>query len=149
MPQCVENEFFYSLVSHQVFPAGNKGLLSVFGSQYPQTLFPPGIKLAMHGHVHLFEYLGFSSPHPPTLILGNSGSAIDGHAPNDLSVGAQAYPGARINDYSVSSEYGFAMFEQVQGQSGSAWLFTEYSVTGHPMFSCVLNQESAGCQKVL
>jgi len=134
--------------SHEVFPAGNKGLLSVFGSQYPQTLFPPGITLAMHGHVHLFEYLGFSSAHPPTLILGNSGSAMDGHAPTRLPADAQAYPGARVKDYSVSSEYGFATIEQGQGQSGPAWRFTEYTVDGQPTFTCILSAIDKGCRYV-
>ena len=40
--------------TNQFKPGGNEGLQSVFGALYPQRLFPDGVTVAMHGHVHLF-----------------------------------------------------------------------------------------------
>ena len=48
---------------------------------HPGRLFPPGVELALHGHVHLFESLNFASEHPATIVLGNSGSENEGLLP--------------------------------------------------------------------
>ena len=62
-------------------PGGTAGLQSVFAAQSPSRLFPAGISTALHGHVHLFEAMSFSSAHPASVVLGNSGSANEGTAP--------------------------------------------------------------------
>ncbi len=35
----------------------------------PERLFPPGVELALHGHMHLFEAIGFASPRPATRVM--------------------------------------------------------------------------------
>jgi hypothetical protein len=46
-----------------------------------ENLLPPGVELALSGHVHLFELLSFDPtpefPRPPQLVVGNSGTELD------------------------------------------------------------------------
>jgi hypothetical protein len=97
----------------QFKPGGNEGLQSVFGALYPQRLFPDGVTVAMHGHVHLFESISFKSAHPLSLVLGNSGSANEGLLPQTLPAGAQLYPGAEVDDYAGRADYGFATLDRL------------------------------------
>jgi hypothetical protein len=99
----------------------------------------------MHGHVHLFEAMGFQSAHPTTLVLGNSGSANEGLAPASLPPGAQPYPGALVEDYMSRSEYGFATLDR---QAHGAWLLTEHTPQGVPVIECKLAGGKSQCSKL-
>ena len=123
--------------------AGNAGLQSVFAGLYPQRLFPPGVDLSLHGHIHLFEAIGFATGQPVSLVLGNSASANEGAPPYPLPPGLQAYPGTEIRDYAASSEFGFAMLESVPG---GAWELTEYTTDGRPVLRCRIGGGRVPCE---
>ena len=132
----------------QFKPGGNAGLQSVFERLYPERLFPEGVNLAMHGHVHLFEAISFKSAHPATLVLGNAGSANEGRAPDAVPAGAQAYKGAVVEDYAARSEFGFATLDRVDSGRSGDWLLTEYSSTGEPVIRCRISGGKSRCEPV-
>ena len=129
-------------------PGGNEGLQSVFSALYPDRLFPQGVSLALHGHVHLFEAISFKGVQPASVVLGNSGSANEGRAPDALPAGAQLYPGAEVEDYAARSEFGFATLDRVAGGASGDWLLTEYNVEGLPVIECALSGGKSRCSKV-
>jgi len=129
-------------------PGGNEGLQSVFSAMYPERLFPQGVSLALHGHVHLFEAISFKGTQPASMVLGNSGSANEGRAPETLPVGAQLYPGAEVEDYASRSEFGFATLDHVGAGASADWLLTEYTVDGAPVIECAISGSKSHCRKV-
>ncbi|RYI02158.1 MAG: hypothetical protein EON48_16765 [Acetobacteraceae bacterium] len=52
---------------------GNQGLQSVMKTLNPVAYYPEGVKIALHGHVHDFQTLNFSTAHPATFVTGNGG----------------------------------------------------------------------------
>jgi hypothetical protein len=126
-------------------PAGNEGLQSVFSALYPDRLFPEGISVAMHGHVHLFESISFKSSHPLSLVLGNSGSAIEGLVPEVLPTGAKLYDGVEVHDYAARSGYGFATLDRIDFEAGGNWRLTEYTIDGVPVIECNISEGKSRC----
>ncbi|MDB5756638.1 MAG: serine/threonine protein phosphatase [Massilia sp.] len=117
------------------------GLPSVMRSLHPDRLFGPGITLAMHGHVHLFEALSFASDHPATLVLGNSGSATEGAMPDQLDNRTLPFADTLIEEYSTRSDYGFAVLER----AGSGWDITEHDKSGLAVIRCKLERRFLKC----
>ena len=103
---------------------------------------------AMHGHVHLFESMSFKGEHPASLVLGNSGSANEGSAPEALAAGTELYPGVEIEDYAARSEYGFATLDLVAGTAPAQWLLTEYAVSGLPVLECSISGGKSRCRNL-
>jgi hypothetical protein len=135
-------------LARQFKPGGNMGLQSVFESQFPERLFPNGVSVAMHGHVHLFEAISFASQHPVSLVLGNSGSMNEGMAPETLAPGDWIYKGAVADDYASRSDFGFASLDRVDGKSGEQWLLTEYTPAGVPLIECSIFKSKSRCKKL-
>jgi Calcineurin-like phosphoesterase len=134
-------------------PGGNAGLQSVFAPLHPERLFPDAVSVAMHGHVHLFEAISFKSAHPASLVMGNSGSANEGLAPeislDMLAAGIQPFKGAVVEDYAATSNYGFATLDRVGATAAAGdWLLTEYSASGVPVIRCKLSGGKSRCAKV-
>lgn len=127
---------------------GSAGLQSVFSTLNPERLFPSGVSVAMHGHVHLFEAISFKSAHPASLVMGNSGSANEGFAPAALPLDAQAYSGAVVEDYAAQSEYGFATLDRQGSGEHSDWLLTEYNVAGQAKIRCNIHNGKSRCKPV-
>jgi hypothetical protein len=128
--------------------AGSKGLQSVFSVSYPERLFPPEVSIAMHGHVHFFESISFVGSHPASLVLGNAGSANEGHVPTSLPAGTELYPGAVVQDYAARAEFGFATMDRLHGKPAGRWLLTEYSENGKPLLSCTITGDKSRCSGV-
>lgn len=55
---------------------GNGGLQSAFAAVDPK-LFPDTVDLLLSGHVHVWEALSFSTPHPAQIVAGFSGTQED------------------------------------------------------------------------
>ena len=131
-----------------VKPGGSQGLQSAFASVYPQRLFPDKVSVLMHGHIHLFEAMSFSTAHPVSVVLGNSGSANEGRAPAQVALGTAAYPGALVEDYVARSEYGFATLDKVDDGNASHWLLTEYDTQGTPAIICEIRDSKSRCRSL-
>lgn len=154
-----ENSFFLShhpllavapgVDSQPIKSAGNQGLLSVFGARFPQRLFPHGVSVAMHGHVHMFESLSFRNDVPASLVLGNSGSVNEGSVPTTLPAGSIVSAHAEIEDYAATAEFGFTLLERetVQDSGVEEWRLTEFSASGRPNFECKITETKSRCRK--
>lgn len=130
-------------------PGGSRGLQSAFASVYPARLFPDNVSVVMHGHMHVFEAMSFSTDHPASMIFGNAGSAIEGHPPKAVAPGTEAYPGARIDDFASSPAYGFAVMDRVDASGAASWRVTEYDVTGRAQIVCEVRGAKSRCAPAL
>lgn len=120
---------------------GSEGLQSVMQVAHPGRLFAPQVDLALHGHVHLFEALGFSSDHPATLVLGNSGSAMEGRLPASLPPDTFPAPGAAVNTFATQDDFGFASLDR----NGDDWTLSEWNVDGQLVIRCELHGPALSC----
>jgi hypothetical protein len=117
------------------------GLRSVMAAAYPTRLYAEGVDLSINGHVHLFEALDFSTPHPGELLVGNGGSAMEGRVDPAAARRAQPAPGAVVRSFVSQPAYGFATLERTD----TGWLMTEWSVAGEPVLSCSLRASQWSC----
>jgi hypothetical protein len=124
---------------------GSVGLQSVFSASEPSRLFPAGVTVAMHGHIHLFEAISFKTDHPTSLVLGNSGSMNEGFAPTAIQPTDKVYQDAVVETYVSRSEYGFATLDRVEDASNESWLLTEYSTEGEPVIRCKISNGKSRC----
>jgi hypothetical protein len=99
----------------------------------------------MHGHVHLFEAIGFKTDQPVSLVMGNSGSMNEGFAPSAIKVTDQIYKDAVVENYAARSEYGFATLDRLEEAGKETWLLTEYSTVGEPVIRCKISQGKSRC----
>jgi hypothetical protein len=117
---------------------GNLDLLSVMVATYPNTLFPPNINLALHGHTHLFEAIDFTSTnYPATIVTGNAGTLLDIALPDPFPttlatggdpVGAALDPAGNVEASTIADAAGFGfLFMQY---TGTVWTITEYRLDG-------------------
>jgi len=131
----------------QKFKAGGSaGLQSVFETVVPDRLFPAGVTVAMHGHVHLFEAISFKSNHPVSLVMGNSGSLNEGHAPHAIAPTDRIYKDAVVDNYASRSEYGFATLDRSVVSGQESWQLTEYTPQGQPVIHCHIQNGKSRCQ---
>ena len=125
---------------------GSRGLQSVFASVEPDRLFPTGVSVAMHGHVHLFEAISFQSNHPVSLVMGNSGSLNEGFAPTAIASTDRMYKDAVVDNYASRSDYGFATLDRMSEQAQEYWQLTEYTAQGQPIIRCRIQNGKSQCQ---
>jgi len=133
---------------HAFKPAGSGGLQSAFGSVEPDRLFPAGVTVAMHGHVHLFEALSFKSDHPVSLVMGNSGSLNEGFAPHSIAPTDRVFKDAVVDDYAARSEYGFATLDRMTDAKPDYWQLTEFTPQGQPVIQCRIQNGKSRCNSV-
>lgn len=124
---------------------GTAGLLSALSATQPQRLYPAGVDLVLNGHVHLFEALGFASAHPATFVLGNSGSAMEGHLDTAKALAAQPAPGAVVQTFATQPGFGFATLDLV----GTDWQLTAWNVAGQALQHCQLVAAKLSCSPPL
>ena len=123
---------------------GNQGLHSVLAALYPQRLFATGVDLAIHGHVHMFQALAFSSGQPATIVAGNSGSGLESPLAQIRPDAAAPAPGAVLREFFKRSEFGFLTMEQ----EAAGWRFTERDARGRPVLACLLQGDQLHCAPV-
>ena len=121
---------------------GNAALQALMGSLHPQRLLAPGVDLAIHGHVHLFQSLSFASDHPATLVNGNSGSSLYSPLPARLPEGVSPAPGAQVAEFFTHDDFGFLIMER----HGRTWRLTERDIRGRVLHSCRLRQDKLHCR---
>jgi len=105
------------------------------------ALFGPSVDMALHGHVHLFEALGFTPGGVPTFVLGNSGSMGEGGLPAALPQPARAIGGVRIAAFHTRAGFGFALLER----RDALWRLTEYAEDGRPLLACEVAAPTLHC----
>lgn len=125
---------------------GSAGLQSVFETVVPERLFPAGVTVALHGHVHLFEAISFKTNHPVSLVMGNSGSLNEGHAPSAMAPTDRIYKDAVVDNFASRSEYGFATLDLSVVSGQESWHLTEYTPQGQAVVRCHIQNGKSRCQ---
>ncbi|SFI37740.1 Calcineurin-like phosphoesterase [Collimonas sp. OK307] len=109
-------------------------LQSVMRALYPDTYFPPEVELAIHGHVHNFQALNFSSNHPATFISGNGGDVVDPNFPVPFPADVTPAPGTTLESIAHTNTFGFMTMER----DGADWIFKVYTRGGEKMAMCTM-----------
>jgi hypothetical protein len=124
---------------------GNGGLQSVFGALSP-TYFPPKTDFLLSGHIHLWETVSFSSPHPAQFIAGFGGTQEDiVPLPAAAPPGATPAPGAVVEAMSSWIDgFGFMTMERV---SPDHWTAQIRAVDGTVVNTCEIRGQKALCAK--
>jgi hypothetical protein len=123
------------------FP-GTASLLETLRAQDGDALYPPGIGLALHGHVHLFEALGFADGHPVTIVAGQGGDLRDPRLPDPLPPHATPTPGVRLAQATTSDTFGFLLLTRAEG-GPTTWNLTAYRADGSVLTRCTIADAGA------
>ncbi|WP_028310269.1 metallophosphoesterase family protein [Derxia gummosa] len=122
---------------------GNAALLSVGDATYPTAYYPAGIKLAIHGHVHDFQAINFSSNHPAAIVSGNGGDNLDVNLPDPFPANTNPAPGAVVDAISHTSTFGFLVMDR----SGSNWVYKAMTKDGKLLATCTQSGQRLLCDK--
>nr|WP_314547060.1 metallophosphoesterase [uncultured Massilia sp.] len=122
---------------------GNGALLSVAADANPGAYYPAGVALALHGHVHDFQAIDFSSNHPATIVSGNGGDSLDAALPAPFPADVQPAPGVTVAHIVHSVTFGFMTMER----DGGRWTFKAYTKAGRLMATCAQAQNRIRCDK--
>jgi hypothetical protein len=132
---------------------GNPGLQSVMTAKYGNNYYPPNINIAVHGHVHDFQALNFSSNHPATFVAGNGGDNLDTALPatydpnavliNDPTTTPKTVTtlpalNTLVSSFAFSQEFGFMVMDRVGAVGDKNWKFTSYRTDGTVIAICTL-----------
>jgi Calcineurin-like phosphoesterase len=118
---------------------GSPGLQSVLNAAYPGNYFPPNIGMAIHGHVHDFQALSYSSNHPATLIAGIGGDNLDTALPATFNPNADPpAPNTVVSSFAYAQEFGFLVMDRVGAVGDKNWKFTAYRTNGTIIAVCTM-----------
>jgi len=123
---------------------GNQGIQSVFSSINP-LIMPPRINYMLSGHVHLWQEVSFSTPHPTQFIAGFSGTMED-TVPLPESLPSDATPalGAVVEHFSSwINDFGFMTMERT-GQK--QWDIKVWDTGGRLVNSCKVEGRHSLCE---
>jgi hypothetical protein len=122
---------------------GNGGLQSVWGAINP-NFFPSNIDIALSGHVHVWEAVSFSTPHPAQFIAGFAGTQEDTvPLPAAAPEGATPAPGAVVQAMSSWVDgFGFMTMERI---GDDRWTVQVHDVEGAVVNRCTVDGSKAVC----
>ncbi|CAH0447375.1 hypothetical protein LMG10661_03441 [Ralstonia syzygii subsp. syzygii] len=124
---------------------GNAALLSVMNSLNATAYYPPGVQVALHGHVHDFQAINFSSNHPATIVAGNAGDSLDVALPDPFPSISPA-SGVTVGSITHNNSFGFMVMDRQPAPAGG-WLFKAYTVAGKLLTTCTQNGTRLTCDK--
>ena len=125
---------------------GNLGLQSAFGALNP-WLFPPTVQMLLSGHVHLWQQVSFSSPHPTQFVAGFSGTQEDVvPIPPVLPADAAVAPGAAVEAFSSWVDgFGFMTLVRTGAQT---WDVEVHDQNGDVVNRCKVTGRHSKCDIV-
>jgi hypothetical protein len=125
---------------------GNLALQSVMSNLNAQAYYPPGVQVALHGHVHDFQAINFASAHPATIVSGNGGDNLDVALPDPLPGGSVPAPGTTIDRITHHASFGFLVMDR-RASPSTGWQFKAYSKAGKLMATCDQTGNTIACDK--
>ncbi|MEO6340314.1 MAG: metallophosphoesterase [Caulobacteraceae bacterium] len=126
--------------SVRLYPA-NVALQSLFRAAEPY-LAPPSVDLLLSGHIHLWEAVGFSTPHPAQIIVGMSGTEED-IVPLPVIPDMAPAPGAEVETMSSwIAGFGFMTLESTGRES---WRLQVHDAGGKVVNTCRLKAKRLRC----
>ena len=133
---------FSSDETRRVF-AGNPALMSAMKPMHPQRYYPPSVNLALHGHVHLFQAINFSSSHPATVVTHAGGSQTYPNFPDPFPTGLVAAEGITLESITHGNQFGFAVMDKRE----TDWQLSVYNHRGTVLTTCMLIGSKVRCDK--
>ena len=121
--------------------AGNPSLQAAFRRVNGDAYFPAGIEATLHGHVHLFQAITFSSGHPPTLVAGNGGDELDHAFPDPFPIDRHPAPGATVAHFDYSGSFGYLVMDK----TASGWTIHAKRADGTLLRDCTLHARTLAC----
>ena len=122
---------------------GSPALLSVMKTLHPQSYYPSSVNLALHGHVHLFEAINFSSNHPATIVSGVGGDETYINLPDPFPIDLSPAEGVTLDRITHSNEFGFLVMDKQQ----TGWRIGAYDAHGKLTTTCILTGSKLRCDK--
>ncbi|MGA7594801.1 MAG: metallophosphoesterase [Gallionella sp.] len=127
-----------------VLKPGNQGIQSVFGRINP-LIIPPRIDVLLSGHLHVWQEVSFSSPHPTQFVAGFSGTMEDlVPLPEYLPPGTSPAPGAVIEHHSSwVNGFGYMTMER---KGPKQWKVRVWNGSGRQVNACDIDGRHSGCE---
>lgn len=122
---------------------GTAGLLSVMNTLHPLAYYPSTVTLALHGHVHLFEAINFSSNHPATILSGIGGDEVSLDLPDPFPMNLGPADGVTLESITHSSQFGFVVMDKQE----STWQISARDRHGALKATCILTGAQLRCDK--
>ena len=122
---------------------GNAALLSVARTLFGTRYFPDSVELALHGHIHDFQAIGFASGQPATLVAGIGGDYLDVELPDPFPRTLSPAAGAVVDTIAHSARFGFVVLER----QGKGWRIEAYTRDGRALTQCTLAGPRFSCDK--
>ena len=122
---------------------GNAALLSVMKTLHSTAYYPSSVRLALHGHVHLFEALNFSSDHPATIVSGVGGDQVSPNLPEPFPDHIAPADGVTLESITHSNQFGFVVMDKRE----NTWEISAYDVQGTRKTTCVLTGSKLRCDR--
>jgi hypothetical protein len=133
-------------VTHDGMPVlagGNLGMQSVFGPLNP-LYSPPNVKMLLAGHVHVWEQMSFSSPHPTQFVSGFAGTQEDTvPLPAVLPADFTSAPGAVADAFSSWVD-GFGFMTMVRN-GADKWDVEVHDINGKVVNLCKVTGSQSVC----
>jgi len=122
---------------------GNLGPQAVLAARSP-TLFPERVQVLLSGHIHIWEQLSFSTPHPSQFVTGFSGTLEDTPAlPEHPGPSDTPAPGAVLEHFSVwGGQFGYMTLER---RATDRWAATVHDVDGKVVRRCEIDGRTSRC----
>jgi 3',5'-cyclic AMP phosphodiesterase CpdA len=133
----------YSVYDDSGVHGGNRALLSVMKTLHPQAYYPASVRLALHGHVHLFEAMNFSSNHPATILSGMGGDELSTVLPDPFPMHIGPAEGVTLESITHANQFGFVVMDKRE----ASWQIGAYDVHGTLKTTCVLSGSKLRCDK--
>ena len=122
---------------------GAPAIVSVLKTLHPLTYYPSSVNLALHGHVHLFEALNFSSNHPATIVSGVGGDETYVNLPDPFPMHVGPAEGVTLESITHSNEFGFLVMDK----ETTSWRIGAYDKRGALKTTCILTGSKLRCDK--
>lgn len=104
-----------------------------------QNALPPGVKLVLAGHIHLFEFLSFTPPRPPQIVVGNGGTTLA--VPVTTPMTSLTIAGAQVTAGRVLRQFGYLTMEG----AGTNWTATLRDTEGMAVLTCAIQDIRLSC----
>jgi predicted phosphodiesterase len=103
------------------------------------SIMPPGVRMAVAGHIHFFQAVDFGGARPPQLVVGTGGDNL-AEAPTVSVIGAAINGRKVVNSVTYS---GFAYM--VWDRTGNLWTGRLFDADGKALDRCRLLDRSLTC----
>ncbi|SPE27216.1 conserved exported hypothetical protein [Burkholderiales bacterium] len=122
---------------------GNQLLLAAMVPSSGTRYFPAGVELALHGHVHLFEAISFSSPQPATIVSGHGGDNLEVPLPEPLPARLGSVEGVTVDFVAHARSFGYLVMDR----RPDGWVLRAQSLAGSTLVVCTLVNARLSCAK--